>query len=87
MKVYKYFDLNDNIQLQEKVFVDIMIYFWRRGIRHLREPRMDHFAARTDPDGRLYVYIKSDELTKNQQEDNNTADGRMYSIKARMVLS
>jgi hypothetical protein len=27
------------------------------------------------------VYLKKDELTKNHQEETNTADGRMYEIK------
>jgi hypothetical protein len=31
-----------------------------------------------DADGLRYIYLKKDELTKNHQEETNTADGRMY---------
>ena len=79
-KVYSYFDLNDNVKLQEKVFVDVLLYFGRRGRENLYELKSTHLSATTDAEGLVYVYIKNDELTKNHQEDTNTADGRMYSL-------
>jgi hypothetical protein len=31
------------------------------------------------------VYLKKDELTKNHQEETNTADSRMYEIKGHFI--
>jgi hypothetical protein len=39
------------------------------------------FACTTDGDGLRYIYICKDELTKNHQDDPNTASDRMYEIK------
>ncbi|CAG2216012.1 unnamed protein product [Mytilus edulis] len=78
-KLYEYFDVNNNVQLQEKVFVDLMLYFGRRGRENIHELKITDFAATTDADGRVYIYMSSDELTKNHQQDENTADGRMYA--------
>ena len=76
-KLYEYLDSNNNVKLQEKVFADLMLYFGRRGRENIHDLKITDFAATTDVDGRVYVYIKWDELTKNHQEDENTADGRM----------
>ena len=79
IKMYDYFDLNNNIKLQQKVFVDIMLYFGRRGRENLHELTVNDFAATTDSDGKVYLYLTKDEQTKNHQMDPNTADGRMYA--------
>ena len=78
-KMMDYFDINDNIKLLEKVFVDIMIYFGRRGRENMRDLKIEDFAATRDGDGNTYIYMVKDELTKNHQNDRNTAEGRMYA--------
>ena len=82
-KMYEYFDLEDNIKLQQKVFVDIMMYFGRRGRENLHQLKISDFAATTDSTGHLYIFMPNDELTKNHQDDPNTAEGHMYSRKGK----
>jgi hypothetical protein len=77
-RLYEYFDVSIPEQVQEKVFVDILLYFGRRGRENLRELKVSDFACTQDSDGKLYVRLLKDELTKNHQDDTNTADGRMY---------
>jgi hypothetical protein len=77
-KLYDYLDSNNNVKLQEKVFLDLMLYFGHRGRENIHDLTITYFAATTDVDGRIYVYMKLDKLTKNHQEDENTVDGRMY---------
>ena len=81
MKMYSYFDIQDRIKLQQKVFVDIMLYFGRRGRENLSTLNITDFAATTDSNGDMYIFMKGDELTKNHQFDPNSADGRMYAKK------
>ena len=64
-----------------KVFCDIMLYVGRRDHENLREMKWSDFVCATDSDGLRYVYICKDELTKNHQDDPNTASDRMYEIK------
>ena len=61
--------------------MDIMLYYGRRGRENLRDLKITDFALTTDGEGLRYIYLKTDELTKNHREENNTADGRMYEIK------
>ena len=77
-KLYEYLDSNNNVKLQENVLLGLMLYFGRRGRENIHDLKITDFAATIDVDGRVYVYMKLDELTKNHQEDENTADGRMY---------
>ena len=58
-----------------------MLYFSRRGRENLRQLKIADFWLRTDPNGLKYLCIERDELTKNHQTDNNTADDRMFEIK------
>ena len=78
-KLMEYFDVNDNVKLLEKVFVDLMIYFGRRGRENMRDLKVEDFAATRDGDGNMYICMVKDELTKNHQNDRNTAEGRMYA--------
>ena len=73
-------DANDNIKLLEKVFVDIMLYFGRRGRENLRDLKITDFEVAKDGDGSTYLYMVRDEKTKNHQDDKNTAEGRMYAM-------
>jgi hypothetical protein len=84
-KNFSYFDIDNNVKLQEQVFVDIMLYFGRRGRENLHELKASHFAASTDDKGCAYIYSTYEELTKNHQNNSNTADGRMYSLPSMFV--
>ena len=79
--MYQNFDFANPKHLQWKVFCDIMLYFCRRGRENLREMKRSDFVCTTDSDGLRYIYICKDELTKNHQDDPNTASDRMYEIK------
>lgn len=82
-RLYTYFESDcDNPEtMQEKVFVDIMLYFGRRGRENLRDLKIVDFWLTTDSEGVRYIYIKRDEKTKNHQNDTNTAMGEMYELK------
>ena len=82
-KLYEHFNVFDATSLQDKVFLDIMLHFGRRGRENLRDLTVSDFALRADPDGSSYIFLVKDELTKNHQLDTNTADGRMYEIKGK----
>ena len=79
VKMYSYFDIEDRIKLQQKVFVDIMLYFGRRGRENLATLNISDFATTRDSKGEINVLLKGDELTKNHQDNPNSADGRMYA--------
>ena len=81
-KMYDYFNVNDNVKLQHKVFVDVMLYFGRRRReKNIHALKICDFAATTDSDGEVYIYLTKDEQTKNHQDDPNSAQGRMYTRK------
>jgi hypothetical protein len=84
-KAYFNLDLYSVKSLQRKVFMDIMLYFGCRERENLRELKITDLALTTDADGLRYIYLKKDELTKNDQEETNTADGRMYEIKGNFI--
>lgn len=77
VKMYAYFDINDNVKLQEKVFVDIMLYFGRRGREDIHDLKVDHFDVTTDQEGRVFVYLKPE---NNPDDVIIPVPGRMYSI-------
>ena len=73
----------ENIQENPKVlqfqnFVNIMTYFGRRGRENLRDLKIMDFAVTSDSSGRMYLYQKTDESTKNHQSDFEKKDARMY---------
>jgi hypothetical protein len=39
--------MSDNVKLQQKLFVDIMLYFGRRGQDQIHELKVTNFAATT----------------------------------------
>ena len=84
-KMYEYFDLESNVKLQQKVLVDIMMYFGRRGRENLHLLKISDFAATTDSTGHLFIFMPNDELTKNHQDNPNKAEGRMYARKGEFV--
>lgn len=61
-----------------------MLHFGRRGRENLSTLTRSDFAVQQNADGILYVYKTKDEKTKNHQDDNEkSADGRMYEIKGK----
>jgi hypothetical protein len=66
-----------------QVFVDLMLHFGRRGRENLRNLQRSDFAVTRDAEGALFVYKTRDEQTKNHQNDDERADGRMYEIKGK----
>ncbi|KAK3088293.1 hypothetical protein FSP39_017185 [Pinctada imbricata] len=80
-KMYAQFDLTDPKQLQWRVFCDVMIYFGRRGRENLRDLKITDFACKRDGEGKMFIYLVKDEVTKNHQNDPNTASGRMYELQ------
>ena len=86
-KLYASFNVTEPENLQEKVFIDILLYFGRRGRENIRELRVSDFSCRKDTDGQFYIYMERDELTKNHKDDSNIADGRMYEIPGNYNLN
>jgi hypothetical protein len=78
-KLYSYCDCENKIKLQEKVFVDLMLYFGRGGRGNIHELKLSDFAATSDSNGKMYVYMTTDELTKNHRDNENSASARMYA--------
>ena len=66
--------------LQNKVFIDIMVYLCNRGRENLREMKPSDFKIATDSSGKRYVFML-DKLTKNHRgevSDEHSQQGRMY---------
>lgn len=77
----------DPVSLQHKIFVDVLLYFGRRGRENLRDLKKCDFEVCTKKSKQgggdvelTYIRIKKDELTKNHRDDNNTAVGKMYEV-------
>ena len=66
-KIQDSLDLDDPQGLQDKVFIDVMLYFCNRGRENLREMTVDSFDICEDG-GKCYIALK-DTLTKNNRED------------------
>ncbi len=72
--------------LQNLVWLNIMIYFIRRGRENLRDMKKDWFSVKTDGDGREYVSQDRDELDKNHRAGNNEiSHGRMYAVPGKYL--
>ena len=61
------------------------MYFGRRGRENLHLLKISEIAATTDSAGHLFIFMPHDELTKNHQDNPNTAEGRMYSRKGEFL--
>ena len=75
------FSLNDPEKLQNKVFLEVMLYFCRRGRQNLRQLKKTDFSFSTDSTGARYVCKSTDELTKNRREDDEGFDGGLMYEK------
>ena len=86
MKTYSREDIDNPKVLQQAVFVNISIYFGRRGRENIRQLKITDFAVTTDAAGDLYLYKVSDERTKNHQEDGGKKEARMYQVKGEQMI-
>ena len=80
--LYTSFDLDSPVDLQNKVFIDFMIYFCNRGRENLRElTKLDFKFHRSG--GNKYVTLR-DHSTKNHRGDTTDTDesqgGRLYAV-------
>ena len=75
------FGLDDPEKLQNKVFLQVMLYFCRRGRQNLRQLKKTDFSFNTDSTGARYVCKATDELTKNRREDDEGFDGGLMHEK------
>ena len=72
--------MNTPLGLQNKVFVDVMIYFCNRGRKNLRSMKPSDSTISRDAEGIKYV-TRRDQLTKNNREDDDgSTNGFMYEI-------
>ncbi|XP_071491241.1 uncharacterized protein KIAA1958 homolog [Diadema antillarum] len=63
-------DVSDPLGLQNKVFLDFMLYFCNRGRENLREMTRDSFEVNVESrTGKRYITF-NDTLTKNNREDD-----------------
>ncbi|XP_050390544.1 uncharacterized protein LOC126809802 [Patella vulgata] len=78
-KLYNYFDVNDSTGLQEKVFVDLMLYLLKnkknRGRYEFRNMKISEFgigtdATNTNKKGLGFVHMVSDGLSLDNGADN-----------------
>lgn len=71
--------------LQNKVFIDIMVYLCNRGRENLRELCTSDFIIQTDSCGLKYVAYNTDKLTKNHRgelgDDEASQGGMMYEMQ------
>ncbi|XP_066912491.1 uncharacterized protein [Clytia hemisphaerica] len=74
-KMYQsmYFDISTPCGLQNKVQLDIRLYFCRRGAENMHSMNKDTFVVQTGADGTRYVCQAVDELTKNHRENDKEA--------------
>ena len=61
------FDIGTPSGLQEKVWVDIILYLIRRGRENLRQMSKNTFSISCDATGKRFVYQTSSELDKNHE--------------------
>ncbi len=82
MQIQASLDISTARGLQQKVFIDVMLYFANRGMENLREMRPEDFVLYNDhaENGREFYRLR-DMSTKNHPDDDQESQGgRMYSI-------
>ena len=79
-KLYNCLDLNTPTGLQNKIFLDFMLYFCNRGRENLRELKRDDFKFEGTGENR-YVELR-DNLTKYHRADHEECQGgRLYAVQ------
>ena len=76
MQASKSLDMNTPKGLQNKVFIDIMLFLCNRGQENLRSMKVSDFIVTTDEDG-LRSVTRRDMLTKNNRENADEKTGGM----------
>ena len=66
--------------LQNKVFLEIMLFFCRRGRQNLREWKKEDFSVCTDSSSVRYVCKVKDELTRNWRENNDAQESQCVKV-------
>ena len=56
-----------------------MLYYDRPGQENVHDLKICDFAATTDSDGEVYIYLTKDEQTKNHQDDPNCTRQDVYT--------
>ena len=78
-KLYRSIDTNTPTGLLEKVWVDVMLHFIRRGRENQREMTIDTFEMGVDASGKRFVGQSTGEVDKNHGAlDETIGEGRMY---------
>ena len=73
------FNLENPVELQQKIFFNIMMCFGRRGRENLREMKVSHITFGKDDTGSQYVEFPVNECDKNHQNsDGPQSKPRMY---------
>ena len=73
-------DITTPLGLQNKVFMDLMIYFANRGRENLRDMKAEDFVVQTNEQNLRYITHR-DMLTKSRREDDDEEwSGFMYEI-------
>ena len=78
----KSLELDTPVELQRKVFMDIMIYFANRGRENVIEMTREDFELNTEENGHRFFPLK-DKMTKNHRDDDDDEQsqaGLMYEI-------
>ena len=79
-----YFDRSDPDILQHEVWYNLTYYFGLRGRETVSQLNMNSFSQQTDEDGRDYIFINHQTLSKNvkaslsQKEFDDLKNARMY---------
>ena len=81
-KLYMFFNTETAEGLQDKVFVDYMLYFCNRGRENHLDLKISDLSTGTDDEGRRFIYMCRDHATKTHRDDDNQSQGgRMYELK------
>ena len=84
LRLYHYFDRSSPAKLQEEVMFNFLYYFLLRGRETLPHFNKDSFIIETDSNGKKYVRIQCELLSKNakasliQKEYESIQNARMY---------
>ena len=62
--MYIDFHLDNNVKIEHKVIVDIMLFFGRRSRENIHKLKINDFAATAGAIGHLYSFMPNDELAK-----------------------
>ena len=85
--MYTSIDINTTVGLQGKVWLDIIIFFVRRGRENLRVMTKESFSLGVDASGKRYISQVTGEVDKNHSSRTSIdqfetiGEGRMYETE------